>query len=106
MVPSFTIIVGLGRFLVYRFLIDAEDVIVDICWVIVFDIVRKVFKHVVNGCCRSIAIECFDRIRNYGADHTPGFDDSVEFNQAFHAVRSVFDDVRSYYVIQRVGDNR
>ena len=78
----------------------------DICWVIVFDIVRKVFKHVVNGSCRSIAIECFDRIRNYGADHTPGFDDSVEFNQAFHAVRSVFDDVRSYYVIQRVGDNR
>ena len=78
----------------------------DICWVIVFDIVRKVFKHVVNGRCRSIAIECFDRIRNYGADHTPDFDDSVEFNQGFHAVRSVFDDVRSYYVIQRVGDNR
>ena len=78
----------------------------DICWVTVFDIVRKVFKHVVNGCCRSIAIECFDRIRNYGADHTPGFDDFVEFNQGFHAVRSVFDDVRSYYVIQRVGDNQ
>ena len=105
MVPSFTIIVGLGRFLVYRFLIDAEDVIVDMCCVTVFDIVRKVFKHVVNGCCRSFAIECFDRIRNYGADHTPEFDDSVEFNQGFHGVRSVFDDVRSDYVIQRVGDN-
>ena len=36
----------------------------------------------------------------------PGFDDSIEFNQGFHAVRSVFDDVRSYYVIQRVGHNR
>ena len=36
----------------------------------------------------------------------PGFDDSVEFNQGFHGVRSVFDDVRSDYVIQGVGDNR
>ena len=106
MVPSFTIIVGLGRFLVYRFLIDAEDVIVDMCWVNVLDIVRKVFEHVVNGCCRSVAIECFDRIRHYDADHTPGFDDSVEFNQGFHGFRSVFDDVRSDYVIQGVGDNR
>ena len=105
-VPFFTIIVGLGGFLVYRFLIDDEDVIVDMCWVNVLDIVRKVFEHVVNGCCRSVAIECFDRIRHYDADHTPGVDDFVEFNQGFHGVRSVFDDVRSDYVIQGVGDNR
>ena len=70
--PFFTIIVWLGYFIIYRFLIDPEEVIVDMCSVTVFENVRKVVKLVVNGCCRSIAIECFIRIRNYGADHTPG----------------------------------
>jgi len=57
---------------------------------------------VVYGCCRSVAIECFDLIWHYDVDDTPVFCDSVEFSQGFHGVRSVFDDVRSDDVIQGV----
>ena len=89
----------MGYFGIYRFLIDAEDEIVDLGGVTVFDIVRKAFEHVVHGCCRSVAIECFDFIWHYNLDRTPGFDDSVEFSQGFQGVRSVLDDVRSAFAI-------